>query len=95
MALAFSDTRNLASLLSLIHLTKIFSLVQSGYAADFILELSLDSLNSLRNQPVTLGAPHTADPESFQVAMRLRNLQAAGALGLRVETPFGGTQAQR
>ncbi len=31
---------------------KVFALIQAGYAADFILELSVDSLNGLRNRPV-------------------------------------------
>jgi hypothetical protein len=82
----------LAGLLTPIHPTKIFSLVQSGYAADFILELSLDSLNGFRNRPVALGARHSVDPEFFQIVALLRNLQDAGALGLRMDPPANGTQ---
>ena len=69
---------------------KIFSLVQNGYAADFILEMSVDALNGLRNRPVILGARRSADPDFFRVLELLRDIQDAGAVGLRVERPTNG-----
>ena len=48
---------------------RLFSLVQAGYAADLILQLSLESLNGLRNQPLTLGSEYQADPEFFRVLL--------------------------
>jgi len=77
----------LESFLTPVHPAKVLSLVQSGFAADFILELGVDSLNGLRNRPVTLGARHQADPEFFRVLALLREIQDAGAVGVRVERP--------
>jgi len=72
---------------------RVFSLVQSGYAADFILQLGLESLNGLRNEPVTLGSRQKADPGFFRVLKLLRQVQDAGAVGLRVERATNGAPA--
>lgn len=45
---------------------KVFSLVQSGYPVDFILQLSVESLNGLRNQPVGVASASKADPISSE-----------------------------
>ena len=65
--------------------SKVFSVVQSGYPADFVLQLTVDSLNGLRNRPVSLGSKRQADPEFFRALALLREIQEAGALGLRVQ----------
>lgn len=83
----------LQSFLSPIHPAKVFSLVQSGYAADFVLELTLESLKGLRNRPVSLGSRQEADPEFFAALTRLREIQDAGAVGLRIEQPTNGPSA--
>jgi hypothetical protein len=83
----------LQGFLTPIHPTKVFSLVQSGYAADFVLGLSLESLNGLRNRPVSLGSRQKADPEFFRVLSLIREVQDAGAVGLRVEQPTNGQPA--
>jgi hypothetical protein len=80
----------LQNFLTPIHPARVFSLVQSGYAVDFILELSLESLNGLRNQPVSLGSNQKADPAFFRALALLREIQDAGAVGLRVEQPTNG-----
>ena len=77
----------LESFLAPIQPARVLSLVQSGFAADFVLELSLDSLNGLRNRPASLGARHQADEEFFRVLALLREIQDAGAVGLRVARP--------
>lgn len=63
----------------------IFFMLQSGYAADFILALTVESLNGVRNRAVAAGAMREADPEFTRVLQLLREVQAAGALGMRVE----------
>jgi hypothetical protein len=63
----------------------IFFLLQSGYAADFILGLTVDSLNGLRNRSTTAGAAREADPDFLRVLELMRDVQAAGAFGMRVE----------
>jgi hypothetical protein len=72
---------------------RVFALVQSGYAADFVLQLGLDSLNGLRNQPVVLGSKYQADPEFFRVLALLREIQDARAVGMRVERATNGLPA--
>src|SRR5258705_2817164 len=62
----------------------IFSMLQSGYAADFILALTVESLNGVRNRSVTAGSVREADPEFIQAMGLLRDVQAAGACGMRV-----------
>ena len=83
----------LQSFLTPIHPARVFSLVQSGYAADFILELSVDSLNGLRNRPITIGSRQKADPEFFRALALLREIQDSGAVGLRVDQPTNGQPA--
>jgi hypothetical protein len=63
----------------------IFFMMQAGYAADFLLGLTVESLNGLRNRSMTGGVAREADPEFIRVLQLLREVQAAGALGMRVE----------
>jgi len=59
--------------------------MQSGYAADFILALTVESLNGVRNRSMAGGRMREADPEFVRVLQLLREVQAAGAVGMRVE----------
>ena len=63
----------------------IFFMLQSGYAADFILGLTVESLNGVRNRSTAGGAVREADPEFVRALELLREVQAAGAFGMRVE----------
>jgi hypothetical protein len=63
----------------------VFFLLQSGYAADFILSLAVESLNGVRNRSTAGGTVREADPEFMRVLALLREVQAAGAFGMRVE----------
>jgi hypothetical protein len=63
----------------------IFFMIQAGYAADFLLGLTVESLNGLRNRSMTGGMAREADPEFVRVLQLLREVQAAGAFGMRVE----------
>lgn len=63
----------------------IFYLLQSGYAADFILGLAVESLNGVRNRTTAGGAVREADPAFLRALELLRDMQAAGAFGMRVE----------
>ncbi|HUO08324.1 MAG TPA: hypothetical protein VM008_08505 [Phycisphaerae bacterium] len=68
----------------------IFSLLQSGYAADFILGMSVESLNGVRNRSAAGGMVREADPDFLRALALLRDVQGAGAVGLRVEEDKGG-----
>jgi len=63
----------------------IFFLLQAGYAADFILGMSVESLNGVRNRSTAGGAVREADPEFNRALALLREVQNAGAFGMRVE----------
>ena len=65
--------------------TKIFFLMQSGYPADFILALTVESLNGVRNRSMGGGVMREADPDFVRALQLLREVQAAGAVGMRVE----------
>jgi hypothetical protein len=64
---------------------KIFFMLQSGYPADFLLGLTVESLNGVRNRSATAGAVREADPEFIRALELLREVQVAGAVGMRVE----------
>jgi hypothetical protein len=63
----------------------IFFMLQAGYAADFILGLTVESLNGVRNRSVSGGRVREADADFVRVQELLREVQAAGGVGMRVE----------
>ena len=75
----------LHGLLAPIDPKNIFFLMQSGYPADFILALTVESLNGVRNRSVGGGGMREADPDFVRVLQLLREIQAAGAVGMRAE----------
>jgi hypothetical protein len=75
----------LRGLMTPIEPKNIFFMLQSGYAADFILGMTVESLNGLHNRSATAGAVRDADPEFVRVLQLMREVQVAGAVGLRVE----------
>ncbi len=64
---------------------KIFFMLQAGYPADFVLGLSVESLNGVRNRWAGGGVVRRADPEFVRALKLIRELQAAGGVGMRVE----------
>lgn len=63
----------------------IFFMLQAGYAADFILALTVESLNGVRNRSLTGGVVREADPDFLRALGLMREVQVAGAVGMRVE----------
>jgi hypothetical protein len=63
----------------------IFSMLQSGYAADFILGLTVESLNGVRNRSTAGGELRPADPAFARALQLIREVQVYGAVGLRIE----------
>ena len=63
----------------------IFFMLQTGYAADFILALTVESLNGVRNRSITAGVVREADPEFPRALQLIREVQGSGAFGMRVE----------
>ena len=75
----------LRGLITPIEPKNIFFMLQSGYAADFVLALTVESLNGVRNRSATAGGVREADPEFTRVMQLLREVQMAGAVGMRVQ----------
>ena len=63
----------------------IFFMLQAGYPADFLLGLTVEGLNGVRNRSTAAGAMREADPEFVRALQLMREVQAAGAVGMRVE----------
>jgi hypothetical protein len=63
----------------------IFFMLQAGYPADFILGLTVEGMNGVRNRSTSGGTGREADPEFIRALQLLRAVQAAGAVGMRVE----------
>ncbi len=74
----------LRALITPIDPKNVFFLLQSGYAADFILGLAVESLNGLRNRSTAGGVVREADPEFMRALVLLHDVQTAGAFGMRV-----------
>ncbi len=75
----------LRGLITPINPRNIFFMLQAGYSADFILGLTVESLNGVRNRSAAGGIVRQADPEFVRALQLLRDVQAAGAVGMRVE----------
>ena len=70
----------------------IFFMLQSGYAADFVLALTVESLNGLHNRSATAGTVREADPEFIRVLQLIREVQVEGAVGMRVQENKNNTE---
>ena len=70
----------------------ILSLAQGGTPIDLVFRLTVQEINGIRNQPSGDLQTHPADPEFYELLARLRRVQSAGALSLRVmRQDKGGT----
>jgi len=76
--------RFLRALITPLDPKKIFFMLQAGYPADFILGLTVESINGVRNR-ATAGGAREADASFLQVLKLLREIQAVGAVGMRIE----------
>ncbi|MBL8824055.1 MAG: hypothetical protein JNJ77_15820 [Planctomycetia bacterium] len=63
----------------------VLYLLQSGYPADLVLNLTVDSINGIKNRSVVGGQIRPADPEFVQIVQSLRKGQQSGHVGIRVE----------
>lgn len=64
----------------------VLFLLQSGYPADVVFDLTVDSINGVRNRSVSGGQLRPADPEFTQIVKSLRKAQISGHVGIRVES---------
>ncbi len=84
----------LRGLMSPIPTASILYTLQTGYAADFVLGWTLESLNGLHNRSAMLGPARTADPTFIRALQLMREIQAAGGVTLGIEkTAVAGEHA--
>jgi hypothetical protein len=77
------------SLLRPIPPSAIFELVQAGFPADAVLQITLRGINGLSNRTSIGGATRDADPEFYAVLEALRRLQLSGDVSIRIERRSG------
>lgn len=72
------------SLLQPIPPEAIFELIQAGYPADYILQLTTRAINGVYNRSSTGGQARQADAAFYPLLEALRRLQVSGAVSLRI-----------
>jgi hypothetical protein len=63
----------------------VVSLIQSGWAAETVMQLMVSSVNGVQNRFGAGGRARGADPEFRKISAALRRIQASGAVGMRVD----------
>jgi hypothetical protein len=63
----------------------VLFLLQSGYPADVVFDLTVESVNGVRNRSVSGGQSRPADPDFRMIVQTLRKAQIMGHVGIRVE----------
>jgi hypothetical protein len=63
----------------------VLFLIESGYPADVVLELAVESINGLANRTVLGAQVRLADPRFTRMAQLLRQAQISGNVAMRVE----------
>jgi len=71
--------------------SSVLFMLQSGYSADRIMPIMLDSINGLNNESNRLRRP--ADPKFIRLIQLMREGQLAGAIQIRIEQPKGGGES--
>jgi hypothetical protein len=63
----------------------VLFLVQSGYPADVVFDLTVDSINGIRNRTVIGGQVRNPNPQFSRIVLTLRKAQLSGHIGIRVQ----------
>jgi len=71
--------------------SSVLFMLQSGYAADRIMPIMLDSINGINNESNRLRRP--ADPKFTRFVELIREGQLAGAIQIRIERPKEGAES--
>jgi len=64
----------------------ILFLMQSGYPADLVLRICVDSINGLQNAYGGPARPQAGDPKFRELLAAIREAQAAGGMGMRMRS---------
>jgi hypothetical protein len=71
--------------------SSVLFMLQSGYSAERIMPIMLDSINGLSNESNRLRRP--ADPKFTRLVELMREGQLAGAIQIRIERPKDGAES--
>ena len=71
--------------------SSVLFMLQSGYSAERIMPIMLDSINGLNNESNRLRRP--ADPKFTRLVELMREGQLAGAIQIRIERPKDGAES--
>jgi hypothetical protein len=85
--------RFINSLLRPIPPQTIFTMIEAGHGASFILQLAVRGINGIYNSSYSPARERHADPAFNQVRDAIRRIQQAGAIGMRTVPAGKGTAA--
>jgi hypothetical protein len=71
--------------------SSVLFMLQSGYSAERIMPIMLDSINGINNESNRLRRP--ADPKFTRLVELMREGQLAGAIQIRIERPKDGSES--
>jgi hypothetical protein len=74
------------SLMTPIPPAAILSLMQAGYPVDIVFRMLVHEINGIRNRFGGEGRARSADAEFYSLLEKLRALQAAGGIGMRIQS---------
>jgi hypothetical protein len=63
----------------------VLFLMQSGWSAELIFPLTVDSINGMRSQMLAGANQRRGDPEYYRVIELIREIQLSGAIGMRIK----------
>ena len=92
--LPMSGERFARSLMMPIPPTAILKVIQSGFPADLVFRLAVQSVNGVDNRSIQSNQVRPADPEFYALLKDLRRIQTSGDFGTRVQHGDKGDQLQ-
>ncbi len=63
----------------------VLFLMQSGWSAELIFPLTVDSINGMRSQMLAGANQRRGDPDYYRVIALIREIQVSGAIGMRIK----------
>jgi hypothetical protein len=78
------------SILTPMHPSAIFFLVQSGWPVDFVFRLAVREINSIKNLIGSKARGQTGSPEFIELLQALRRIQLSGDIGMRMQKGSAG-----
>lgn len=63
----------------------LFYLIQTGYDAEFLIKLTVDSFNGLRNRSTRIGSNRIPNEDFYRVAQLISEIQDVSGISMRIE----------